>query len=532
METAPRLLIISHDTVGARMAGPGIRAWEMARALAAQQPVTLIAPASSDCAPAGFAVGSYTWGDAASLAPWLRDAGVVLANGHVLAAHPELAHLARPLALDLYDPVALENLELFRNADPAVRVARMADDRALLARQLAAADFIACATERQRDLYIGALLALGRVTPARTDADPQLRGLIDVVPFGLPSEPPLKRGPGVRGMLPGIGERDALVLWSGGLWDWLDPLTLVEAIAIARARRPDVRAVFLAGRHPGGAMPMRAPDAARARASALGLLGASVFFYDEWAPYEQRANFLLEADLAVSLHHAHLETTYAAVRSRFLDHLWAGLPSVVSAGDAAADLVQRHRLGRVVAPGDATAVAEAIVHLLDDETERAACVRRARALAHEFTWERVVRPLAAFCWRPQMTREPIIDAPVRAAPGATPPGYRDSLSRLHELWHVTPGDLGSATPLLGAAKHAANTLTRWYVEPLIERQNAFNAAVVHAVQALADALARVEAAQPAMQQHIADLEQHLLDIDDLQTAIARRLASRPPEDGS
>ncbi|NWG20306.1 MAG: glycosyl transferase family 1 [Chloroflexi bacterium] len=530
METAPRLLIISHDAVGARMAGPGIRAWEMARALAVQQPVTLIAPASIDYEPAGFVVGSYTWGNAASLEPWLRDAGVVLANGHVLAAHPELGHLACPLALDLYDPVALENLELFRNAEPAARAARMADDRALLARQLAVADFIACATERQRDLYIGALLALGRVTPERTDADPQLRSLIDVVPFGLPSEPPLKRGPGVRNVLPGIGERDTLVIWSGGIWDWLDPLTLVEAIAIARARRPDVRAVFLAGRHPGGAMPMRAPDAARARAASLGLLGTSVFFYDEWVPYEQRASFLLEADLAISLHHAHLETAYAAVRSRFLDHLWAGLPSVVSAGDAAADLVQRHRLGRVVAPGDAMAVAEAIVYLLDDEAERAACAHRARALAREFTWERVVRPLAAFCRRPHMTREPIAE-PVRATSGATLPGYRDSLSRLHELWRVTPGDLGSAMPLLGAAKHAANTLTRWYVEPLVERQNAFNAAVVHAVQALADALARVEAAQPALHQHIADLEQHVLDIDDLQTAMARRLAS-PPEHGS
>lgn len=527
-DSLPQLLIISHDAVGARMAGPGIRAWELARALAKQQPVTLIAPAPIDRAPVGFALGSYQWGDAASLAPWLEAADVTLANGHVLAAHPELAYWPRPLALDLYDPVPLENLELFRAAEPAARAGRMAEDRALLARQLAVADFMICATERQRDLYLGALLTLGRITPRLVDADPQARGLIDVVSFGLPVEPPRKQGAGLRGVVPGIGADAPLILWTGGLWDWLDPLTLVEALAIARARRPDARAVFLAGRHPGAAVSMRAPGAARARAAELGLLNTSVFFYDEWVPYERRADLLLEADVAVSLHRAHLETAYAAVRSRFLDHLWAGLPSVVSAGDAAADLVQRHGLGRVTPPGDAAALADALVALLDDAAERAACAERARLLAEEYTWDRVVRPLAAFCRSPRMQREP-----ETAPPGATPPAaYAEEIARLHALWRVAPGDLGSATPLLGAAKQAANTLTRWYVEPLVERQNGFNAALVHAIQALAEALTRVEADLPALRQHIADLEQHALDIDDLQTAMARRLAALPPEDGS
>ena len=39
----PRVLIISNDTVNARMAGPGIRAWEMANVLS-RTPVTLAVP--------------------------------------------------------------------------------------------------------------------------------------------------------------------------------------------------------------------------------------------------------------------------------------------------------------------------------------------------------------------------------------------------------------------------------------------------------------------------------------------------------
>jgi glycosyltransferase involved in cell wall biosynthesis len=517
-QNAPRLLIISHDVVGRRMAGPGIRAWETARVLAKQQPVTLVAPRPIDL-DAPFATGSYAWGDAATLAPWLRSADVVLANGHVLAAHPELAQLRVPLALDLYDPTPLENLETFRQAPAAQRAGRQQADVALLQRQLRAADFIACATERQRDMYIGALLAAGRVTPARADADPQLRALIDVAPFGLPHAPPKRNAPALRGVIPGIGEHEPLLLWTGGLWDWLDPQTLVEAMALVAAQRPDARLVFLAGRHPGDVPAMRAPQETRDRAAQLGLLGTSVLFYDDWLPYERRADALLEADIAVSLHRAHLETAYAAVRSRFLDHLWAGLPSVVSAGDAAADLVERHRLGHVVAVGDAPGVAAALLALLNDAEQRRACGQRARELGATMTWECALAPLARFCERPIMTREHPDEA---AAPSPTAEtfAFQAKVAALDHLWKVEPRELTSPNPALGRAKQAANSLTRWYVAPIVEQQNSFNAATVHALQAIAETLTRLAGEQPALQQTLADIEQHLADIDDAQTALA------------
>jgi glycosyltransferase involved in cell wall biosynthesis len=541
MTNPPQLLIISHDTVGRRMAGPGIRAWETARALAARQPVTLVAPQPVDLAGDGFALGGYAWGVAGALEPWLRAADVVLANGFVLQAHPELALAAQPLALDLYDPVLLEDLEASRAAPQEERAARSALMRALLGQQLAAGDFFVCATERQRDLYIGALMAAGRLTPERVDADPRLRDLIDVAPFGLPGLPPARHAPGLRGVLPGVGADDLVLLWTGGLWDWLDPLTLLEALPGVAARHPRVRLVFLAGRHPGMVAPMRLPERARRRAEELGLLGRHVFFYEEWVPYERRADMLLDADLAVTLHRDHLETAYAAVRSRFLDHLWAGLPSLVTAGDAAAELVERHRLGRVAAAEDHESVARAMLELLDEPQERRACGERAQALAAAYTWERAAAPLERFCLAPRRTR------PDRAAPGAGPARlraerrvgeqtwerersleqytrFKDAVARLHELWRIAPHEPGSRLPLVGRAKSLANTLIRWYIQPVVEQQNAFNAATVNAVQSLADTVERLAGEHAPLRQHVADIEQHLLDIDDAQTAMARRMA--------
>jgi len=531
---APRVLIISHDVVGERMAGPGIRYWEMASVLATQQSVTLVAPQPIDRAVPDFACGSYTWGDTSSLAPWLATADVVVANGFVLVAHPDLASIAQPLVLDLYDPTLLENLELFRSAPEAQRRDQNRQDVELLNRQLAAGDFFLCATERQRDLYLGALMAAGRITPEATERDPQLRSLIDVAPFGLPTEPPTKRQPVLRNVVPGIGADDVLLLWTGGLWDWLDPLSLVQALPGVAAQHPNVRLVFLAGQHPGNVAPMRMPQATKRLAAELDLLDRHVFFYDTWVPYDQRADFLLEADIAVSLHRNHLETQYAAVRSRFLDHLWAGLPSIVSDGDAAADLVQTHGLGSVVATQDIANTATTLARMIADEAARRACAEQARILAATFTWERTLAPLRIFCMRPSRMSKPTQSAAPQAAPSHSESVSHTPIAQLDQLWHVQPHELTSELPLVGQAKQAANTLTRWYLQPILEQQNAFNAAVVHALQYLAETtdrsrdelvahLEQLMHTNASLQQHIADIELHLCDIDDAQTSLAERL---------
>jgi hypothetical protein len=51
-------------------------------------------------------------------------------------------------------------------------------------------DFFICGSERQRDLWMGVLLAAGRVNPKSFEQDPDLRGLIDVVGTGLPEREP------------------------------------------------------------------------------------------------------------------------------------------------------------------------------------------------------------------------------------------------------------------------------------------------------------------------------------------------------
>jgi glycosyltransferase involved in cell wall biosynthesis len=502
-----KLLFISHDVVGSAMAGPGIRAAELARVLAAEHDVTLATPRPADVLPEGVRGFSYQWGDAASLQAALDSAELIVADGYVLSGHPEVAGCGVPLALDMYDPTLLENLALWRDREMAARAEQSRRDVVLLIRQLSAGDCFLCATERQRDMYLGALLATGRVAPALADAEPTLRGLLRVVPFGLPAVPPAPTAPPWE---PREGER--AILWSGGLWDWMDPLTLIRALPRVLEAVPRARLVFLAGRHPGTAPDMQMPGRARALAADLGLGEQHVTFVDRWLPYGERAGALLGAAVAVYLHKASLESEYAAVRSRFLDHLWAGLPSVVSAGDAAAALVERHQLGRVVVPGDVEGTAGALIALLGDEAERRACAERARALAAEYTWERVAAPLLQFCREPPRTRaenrdprtetreprtenreprtgeqpEAIRAAEERDRQASEQDAARNTaLAALAQSYQVAEQPLPGG--LIGRVRRLlVDHVVRPFVGPLLERQNAHNAAVLRALDALAE----------------------------------------------
>ncbi len=400
-----RVLFLSPDVVGPRMAGSGIRAWNLARVLAARCEVTLAAPVSGPCDPPGFTLLPVTLDSPGEIDGALAGAEVVVSNGNLLHDYPQLADLRVPWVVDAYVPTPTEALAANQHRDLAERLAGHRADTRTVNRFLARADLILCASERQRDLYLGILAAIGRLNPYTYDDDVALRSLIDVVPYGLPAEPPVRTRAVLKGAIPGIADTDQVLLWGGGLWNWFDPLTLIRAMATVVEQRDNVRLCFPGTRHPYAA---RVPDMEmRARTAelsdSLGLTGRHVFFLD-WTAYEDRPSYLLEADIGVSMHPAGLEARFS-YRTRMLDYIWAGLPMVISDGDAFADLVRENDLGVVVPPGDADAAARAILALLGEGNARARRDASFRQVAAGMHWEDVARPLVAFCEHPSLARD-------------------------------------------------------------------------------------------------------------------------------
>ena len=118
-------------------------------------------------------------------------------------------------------------------------------------------------------------------------------------------------------------------------------------------------------------------------------------------PYEERANYLLEADIGVSFHRDHLETRFS-FRGRFLDYLWASLPIIATEGDVLSDLVSTQGLGRVVKAGDEEHVAAAILDMVNVPDLRARHAPQFERVATNFRWDVVTHPLVEFCAQPKI----------------------------------------------------------------------------------------------------------------------------------
>ena len=413
---APRVLVITPDVLAPQMAGPAIRAFELAGVLDVAPgigAVELVSTVRCDLVAGPFPVRLV---DDRSLREAVARADVVVLQGHVLDHHPWLADTDRVIVVDAYDPIQLEVLEQARDLPAGQRrmAVRHAEDTT--SRLLARGDRFLVASAKQRDLLIGQLAASGRVNVATYDGDEALRGLIGVVPFGIPDAPPVVAAPALRGVVPGIGPDDPLVLWGGGVYNWFDPLTLLRAVDRLRARVPNVRVFFMGMHHPHPEVPeMEMARRTRVLAAELGLVGSHVFFNEGWVAYDQRAGFLLEADVGVSTHLDHVETAFS-YRTRILDYLWAALPVVTTEGDAMAELVTARGFGTAVPAADVDALEQALHDLVADPVHNRACRDAIVAAQAELVWTHAAADLVAVCERPRRAAD-LVDPRERAIRG-------------------------------------------------------------------------------------------------------------------
>ncbi|MDQ4045361.1 MAG: hypothetical protein M3173_07925, partial [Chloroflexota bacterium] len=117
-ESLPLVLVIASDTIGERMAGSGIRYWNLARVLGDQQPVTLATPNATTLeAPTGVTIVPYGGSGETEDQRGSALAGLVERHDIVVAQHLPYLHTDpailsnRHLVVDLYAPWILEKLE-------------------------------------------------------------------------------------------------------------------------------------------------------------------------------------------------------------------------------------------------------------------------------------------------------------------------------------------------------------------------------------------------------------------------------------
>ncbi|HAJ94797.1 MAG TPA: hypothetical protein DCP02_01065, partial [Actinobacteria bacterium] len=394
-----KISIISYDIVGKNMAGPGIRFFEFSKILSKFADVTLLTPNKVDIEIEGVKTKQYNIKNYSSLERSLESADIIIIQGHILYYFPLLKNFPGKIIVDLYNPFNLESLEMFKDHDIVERLRINKNNNDIIKLQLAIGDFFICASEKQRDYWTGMLGAMGRINPYSYDSDNTLRNLIDIVPFGIPSTPPKKSVTSISDIMPGIREDDRVLLWGGGIWNWLDPITAVKAFWEVGRNRNDLKLLFMGIKHPDPKLPemKKCLDAIKL-SKELDLYNKKIFF-NEWTPYDMRQTLLLESDAGLSIHQERIETEFS-YRTRVMDYIWAGLPVITTEGDAIANMVKEENIGEVVKYENTTQLARVIESILSNRSLQDIYKKNIKKIRARFYWENVTKPLVKYCRNP------------------------------------------------------------------------------------------------------------------------------------
>lgn len=430
-----RILIVTGDAIGKKLAGPAIRAWHIAKALSREADVRLTSmTSSSPREDATFEVFTTLPSDQKSITSHEEWADVIIIQGCPLEIFPALAKTEKILIVDIYDPMHLEQLEQGRTASLPVWDAQVLAASNTINQQIDLGDFFLCASERQRHFWLGQLAARGRVNAYTYARDTDLNSLLSIVPFGISEQEPVQTRHGIKGAIEGIAKDDKVIVWGGGIYSWFDPETLIRAVAKLSLKHSNVKLFFMGVKHPNPDVPlMKIVTDCYDLARELGVLNTHVFFNENWVEFDDRQNYLLDADVGVSTHFEHLETTFS-FRTRILDYLWSGLPIVTTRADSFGDLVEERVLGCTVPERDIDALVDALEKCLFDTEFIELARANVASVREEFRWSRVLAPLLEFCRAPKRAADKMMTVKAgksRASSNdpALPPGLRRDIQK-------------------------------------------------------------------------------------------------------
>ena len=387
------LLIISIDSVGTLMSGAGLRYLSLAQELSHSFDVTLAVPNENPPEVDGFNILSFDPYSLKGLNHLINDFDNILVSGIYALRLKGIKKTKAKIIIDLYDPIILENLFYENNQKLNKRFFNHFRSTQLTNYLAKIGDFYICGSERQRDFWLGVLAANGRINPINFETSSDFRKLIDVVGFGL-AETDFEKIEFLRTQFPQVESDSKIVLWGGGVWDWLNPLPLIKIWEKVLEKEPKAKLVFLGIEHPNPNVPKhQIVDLLISEAKCIGELDKSIFFIN-WLSLSDRKKLLSESSVGVTLHKNHIETRFS-IRTRVIDYIWAKIPILISEGDITSEWVNEYHLGEVVTYDNESQLENALVNLLGREKQD---------FQHGFDeiiktlyWENQVKPLLNFC---------------------------------------------------------------------------------------------------------------------------------------
>lgn len=381
----PNLLIVSNEVLTSKMSGTAIRSLEFAKIARQYSKVIVSVPSvdpSFECDFSLVVEGSFEFNSVVDTSDY------IIVQGFGLSRQPKIATSSAVIIADMYCPILLEYIQSSIHTDISRRlelVNAIVDSQNDL---LVCADYYICASNVQRDFWLGWLSGIKKVNPKRFAHidDYKTDNILKIIPFGAPERIPAERFTGILRKKFGLKDTDFVMIWGGGVYEWFDPQTIIKAVSTLVKQDILVHLVFLGVKHPNPDVPEhKVLQEALDLCKELGVLDKYVHFNFSWVDYEERDLYLRDANIAVSAHHESIETNYA-FRTRILDYIWCELPMISTEGDYFASVIRDEGFGIVANYDDEHSWINAISKLYKDPKFYASCVRRLESCSFRFKW--------------------------------------------------------------------------------------------------------------------------------------------------
>lgn len=255
-------------------------------------------------------------------------------------------------------------------------------------------DKIFCRDEHARDIVLGSLISLGKANLKNYQSKRNFHNLIEVAPFGIDNNRPKHKKNIYRGILPGINQRDFLLIWNGGVWNWNDGVELVELMKNIWAKDKKIK-LIMQGFHNPDKIYSEEAKKTFALAKKYKLTGKNIFFPANWIPFHERGNYLTESDMGIVTSPDIPESNYF-IKTRFYDYLWAELPITLPGHEAFAGEVRKNNLGLILS-GNKKQDAVNIIRFSRNKKLQANIKKNIRRYKKNMTWEKGLKPIVNYC---------------------------------------------------------------------------------------------------------------------------------------
>lgn len=344
--------VVPSYRVDSYMAGIGVRVWEMAQALAPHLPVTIVAKEESDLRAAGVEIISAkesSWPDAvqkcnAAVFYDMPDTRIMLAM-----------HRAGKLVIS-DSSIPIEHLE-YHSIRCADAPEAAYDDLVMRYKlQVLLSDHFIVRSHVARATAVACLSLIGRLNYIHYNQSARLAHLLSFIPIGF-NRQSFQHAEAAPASLPMVD-----FVWSGGLWDFYDPVSVIAAISsLDRSGTPiTIRFMYMPPAD-------QVLEEAKQLTSAVREFGVEhlVEFYSNALPHYDRDGVVKSARAAICIGKDGIEN-YTSIRLRVRDSFLYGLPLVIDNHGATGDFVSSLGIGLTVDSEDTNSLASALAGIKSD----------------------------------------------------------------------------------------------------------------------------------------------------------------------